>query len=150
MPYAAGIRIRAIPTRWRIPGSIKMLFLGISVAFLVGFRVLRLLDHQQAAERGLPDRHRQRDEEGQLDHKGELIGSTRVVVLFLFFIAIFLFCVDTCLPRSSTSSKCLFRELNVLQWPRDLSVVMGPLSVAKGKSDDKSAAIDNGPLTTDN
>ena len=50
---------------------------------------------------GFSDRDRQRNEEGELDQPKELIGSTKIVILFMFLIAHVPVRVDTIFGWSS-------------------------------------------------
>jgi preprotein translocase SecE subunit len=82
------------------PGSIaharhiSMLFLGISVAFLIGFAffVYWVTNKPQNADFLIATDSEMK--KVNWTTKGELVGSTRVVVIFLIFIAVFLFIVD--------------------------------------------------------
>ncbi len=83
-----------------VPGSlaharhVSMVFLGISIAFLVVFGVVVFWLTNKPKNADFLIATDSEMKKVNWTTKGELLGSTRVVVLFLFFIAIFLFCVD--------------------------------------------------------
>jgi preprotein translocase SecE subunit len=75
--------------------QISMLFLGASVAFLIGFSffVFWIINKPSNADFLIATDSEMK--KVNWTTKGELYGSTRVVCLFLFFIAVFLLLVDT-------------------------------------------------------
>jgi preprotein translocase SecE subunit len=89
MAYWPGIGVDAVRDR-----TLKQIILGISILFLVGFSALvfwlsnkpRNVDFLIATDSEM--------KKVNWTTGGELMGSTRVVILFLFFVAIFLFVID--------------------------------------------------------
>jgi preprotein translocase SecE subunit len=83
-----------------IPGSVEharhvsLMFLGISVAFLLGFALFVFWVTNKPNNADFLIATDSEMKKVNWTTKGELIGSTRVVVLFLFFVAIFLFIID--------------------------------------------------------
>jgi preprotein translocase SecE subunit len=87
--YWPGMGVDPIASR-----RMSQIFLGVSVLFLVGFGVLVFNIANRPTNVDFLIATDSEMKKVNWTTKGELLGSTRVVVLFLFFIALFLFVVD--------------------------------------------------------